>query len=350
MATDDGRPPSRALNYPRLAGSCAAGERVLLNTTAVELELGTGGTHFVVARLGEGIGVALDAPSGGHVMKLRYTPLQTDVVSVESPESPHHQAMLEAEDLAGMPVVCCGLHSQVPLVAAAIKQVDPDCSVAYCMTDGASLALPLSDVVRASLDAGLIDSTITCGQAFGGAHEAVNLHSGLLAARYVASAGVAIVAIGPGVVGTATPFGHGGVAQGEAVNAVAALRGIPILTLRLSFADSRDRHRVVSHHTMSALTRVALAPALVAVPELPSPQAEQVEAALENAGVWQLHTRSQAKGGAECAPDLRGVEVTTMGRGPADDPAFFAAAFAAGVTAVNVRRSQAEAEDSSERA
>ncbi len=303
----------------------------------------------MVARLGEGTGVALDAPSGGHVMKLRYTPLQTDVVSVESPESPHHQAMLEAEDLAGMPVVCCGLHSQVPLVAAAIKQVDPDCRVAYCMTDGASLALPLSDVVRASVAAGLIDSTITCGQAFGGAHEAVNLHSGLLAARYVASAGVAIVAIGPGVVGTATPFGHGGVAQGEAVNAVAALRGIPILALRLSFADSRDRHRVVSHHTMSALTRVALAPALVAVPELPAPQAEQVEVALENGGVWQLHTRSQAKRGAECAPDLRGVEVTTMGRGPADDPAFFAAAFAAGVTAVNVRRSQAEAEDSSER-
>ena len=152
------------------------------------------------------------------------------------------------------------------------------------------------------------------------------------------------------MVGTATPFGHGGVAQGEAVNAVAALRGIPILALRLSFADSRDRHRVVSHHTMSALTRVALAPALVAVPELPVPQAEQVETALENGGVWQLHTRSQAEGGAARAPDLRGVEVTTMGRGPADDPAFFAAAFAAGVTAVNVRRSQAEAEDSSERA
>ena len=74
VATDDGRPPSRALNYPRLAGSCRAGDRVLLNTTAVELELGTGGTHFVVARLGEGTGVALDAPSGGHVMKLRYTP------------------------------------------------------------------------------------------------------------------------------------------------------------------------------------------------------------------------------------------------------------------------------------
>jgi hypothetical protein len=349
VATDDDRPPSSAFNYPKLVGSCAAGDRVLLNTTAVELGLGTGGKHFVVARLGEATGVALDAPSGGHVMKLRYTPLQTDVVSVESPESPHHDAMLAAEDLGGMPVVCCGLHSQVPLVAAAIKQVDPDCRVAYCMTDGASLALPLSDVVRASVDAGLIDSTITCGQAFGGEYEAVNLHSGLLAARYVASAGVAVVAIGPGVAGTATPFGHGGVAQGEAVNAVAALGGIPILTLRLSFADTRDRHRIVSHHTVSALTRVALAPALVAVPDLPAPQAEQVEAALENSGVWQLHTRSQATCTGSPAPDMRGVVVTTMGRNREDDPAFFAAAYAAGVTAANVRRSQAEVGDSSER-
>ncbi len=348
VATDDGRPPSSAFNYPRLAGPCSAGDRVLLNTTAVELGLGTGGTHFVVARLGEATGISLDAPSGGHVMKLRYTPLQTDVVSVESPESPHHNAMLAAEDLAGMPVVCCGLHSQVPLVAAAIKQVDPKCRVAYCMTDGASLALPVSNVVRASVDAGLIDSTITCGQAFGGEHEAVNVHSGLLAARHVASAGVAVVSIGPGMVGTATPFGHGGVAQGEAVNAVAALRGIPILTLRLSFADSRDRHRVVSHHTVSALTRVALAPALVAVPDLPAAQAEQVEAALASAGVWQLHTRSQATGGAP-APDMRGVDVTTMGRGPSDDPAFFAAAFAAGVTAANVRLSGTAAGDRSAR-
>ncbi len=78
-------------------------------------------------------------------MKLRYTPLQIDVVSVESPESPSHDVMQTADDLGGMPVVCCGLHSQVPLVAAAIKSVDPECRVVYCMTDAASLPLPLSE-------------------------------------------------------------------------------------------------------------------------------------------------------------------------------------------------------------
>ena len=336
VATDDGRPLSVAINYPALAGKCSVGDRVLLNTTAVELGLGTGGKHFVVARLGEGSGVGLDTPSGGHIMKLRYSPMQIDVVSVESPESPAHPVMQSADDLAGMPVVCCGLHSQVPLVAAAIKQVDPACRVAYCMTDGASLALPISDVVRASAAEGLIDATLSCGQAFGGDYEAVNLHSGLLAARHVADAQVAIVAIGPGVVGTATPFGHGGVAQGEAVNAVASLGGTPILVLRLSFADSRPRHRAVSHHTLGALARVALAPAIVAVPALPGAQAKEVDAALNNAGVWRLHEKVRVADANALAPDMRGVEVATMGRGPAEDPAFFAAAFAAGVVAVGI--------------
>jgi hypothetical protein len=332
VATDDDRPLSEAVNYPQLAGVCIAGDRVLLNTTAVDLGLGTGGKHFVVARMGEGSGVALDTPSGGHVMKLRYTPLQTDVVSVESPESPSHAVMLTASGLGGMPVVCCGLHSQVPLVAAAIKSADPGCRVVYCMTDEASLPLPLSGVVRASAAAGLIDATISCGQSFGGDFEAVNLHSGMLAARHVAGADVAIVAIGPGVVGTSTAFGHGGVAQGEAINAVASLGGTPLPVLRLSFADARERHRVVSHHTLCALTQVALAPALVAVPALPTPQAEQVEAALDIAGVWTLHRRASVVPAAS-VPDLRGVEVRTMGRGPLDDPAFFAAGFATGAAA-----------------
>jgi hypothetical protein len=267
-------------------------------------------------------------------MKLRYTPLQVDVVSVESPESPAHEAMRSAEDLLGTPVVCCGLHSQVPLVAAAIKERAPTSRVVYCMTDGASLGLPLSEIVRSSADAGLVDATVSCGQAFGGDYEAVNLHSGLLAARYVAGADVVIAAIGPGVVGTATPFGHGGVAQGEAINAVAALNGTPVAVLRLSFADRRSRHRVVSHHSVCALTRVALAPALVAVPTLPAAQAEQVEAALAEQGVWRMHSRALAVAPAP-APDLRGVEVLTMGRGQADDPAFFAAAFAAGAVAAD---------------
>ena len=324
-----------ALAYPHLSGRCAVGDRVLLNTTADDLALGTGGTHFVVCRIpddsdGPPQGVVLDSPSGGHVMKLRYTPLQVDVVAVEAQESQHHDTMTAAVSIDAMPVVCCGLHSQVPLVAAAIRRASPEARIAYCMTDGAALPAGLSEVVHASVEAGLIDTTISCGQAFGGMLEAVNLHSGLLAARHVATADVAVVAIGPGVVGTATPFGHGGIAQGEAVNAVSSLGGTPVFCLRVSFADSRQRHRGVSHHSLSALSHIALAPALVALPTLQPEFSDAIREALDDSGVPARHRLVESPEGSVAPPSLRGIEVRSMGRGPSDDPAFFAAAFAAG--------------------
>jgi len=336
--TVDDRTSARAVSYTALAGRCAVADRVLLNTTAVDLGLGTGGAHFVVARLGQGEGVALDSPSGGHVLKLRYSPLQVDVVSVESPESPHHATMSGATSLEGMPVVCCGLHSQVPLVAAAIKNADPALRVVYCMTDHAALGLPLSSVLAHSVSAGLVDATVSCGQAFGGDYESVNLHSGLLAAKWIAGADVAIVAIGPGVVGTATPLGHGGVAQGEAINAVGALGGTAVTCLRVSFADARERHRGVSHHTVAALARIALTPSLVAVPALPEEMLHAIQEDLDSGAVWRIHRRADSASAGVPEPDMRGVRVTTMGRGPADDPAFFSAAFAAGDIAFRVAR------------
>lgn len=327
--------PAAAICYPSLSGSCAAGDRVLLNTTAVDLGLGTGGSHIVIARVAEDAplrGVSLDSPSSGHVMKLRYTPLQRDVMSVESQESPYHDLLADADDVDGMPVVCCGLHSQVPLVAAAIRELRPDARIAYCMTDEAALPLALSELVPACVAAGLVDVTVSCGQAFGGDLEAVTLHSGLVAARLVAGADVAIVAIGPGVVGTGTVLGHGGIGQGEALNAAAVVGGRPVAVLRVSFADARERHRGVSHHTIAALSRIALSPCIVAVPRLDADRLARVEADLETAGVWRRHRRADG-GDAGRLPDTRGVACRSMGRGPDDDPAFFAAAAAAGTVA-----------------
>jgi hypothetical protein len=335
-----------AISYPALSGPCVAGDRVLLNTTAVDLSLGTGGAHVVVARASahEGAGasthshagahgIAFDDPSGGHVMKLRYTPLQLDVMAVEAPESPSHSLLEDATDLAGMPVVCCGLHSQVPLVAAAIKERRPAARIAYVMTDQAALPFALSDVIAACTEAGLLDVTVSCGQAFGAAIEAVNLPSGLIAARLVGVADAAIVAMGPGGVGTSTELGHSGVAQGEAVNACAAVGARAVASLRISFADTRERHRGVSHHTVVALTRVALAEALVAVPVLGAAEQARVDADLEAAGVWDRHERRDVECGL---PDVRGVDLRSMGRTPDGDPAFFLAATAAGAVAASL--------------
>jgi len=334
VTPDEGLAGAPALCYPALTGACSVGERVLINTTAVELGLGTGGDHIVVARGHQG--VMLDDPSAGHIMKLRYTPLQRDVLSVEEQGSPHHAIMAEATGLDSMPVVCCGLHSQVVPVAAAVRESRPDARIAYVMTDGAALPLPLSRAIPQAVAAGLLDVTITTGQAFGGELEAVNLHSGLLAARHVAGADVAIVAIGPGVVGTGTPFGHGGVAQGEALNAVGALGGVPIACLRVSFADARPRHRGVSHHSLVALTRIALVSVVVPVPCIDVDRTAEIERILDAADVWESHSAERIT--VERMPDTHGVALRSMGRGPDDDPAFFAAAAAAGfAAAVRIR-------------
>lgn len=338
---DDG-PAAAAIVYRDLVGDVREGDRVLLNTTAVELSLGTGGKHFVVARCAAGEapqGVALDAPSahGGHIMKLRYTPLQRDVLSVESQESPWHKTMERAHDLDHIPVVCCGLHSQVPLVAAAIKARAPHLRVGYVMSDEAALSLDLSQVVSQCKAEGLIDVTVATGQAFGGDFEAVNLHSGMLAACHVGGCDVLIVAIGPGVVGSATPFGHGGVAQGEAINAVGVLGGLPIACLRMSFADERERHRALSHHTVAALDTIALTKALIALPYLEDDeQREAFEKKLNTLENRCGHEAIQFEESVYDEAALRGIKVTTMRRGFDQDPAFFEAAFAAGALAAQV--------------
>ncbi|MCL2655398.1 MAG: DUF3866 family protein [Coriobacteriia bacterium] len=349
-----------ALCYPALTGACAVGERVLVNTTARDLALGTGGVDFVVARAEAADGanalssspvsscasvagsrVALDesnTPADGHIMKLRYTPLQRNVLAVEAPESPYHKIMERLDTLEGIPVVCCGLHSQVPLVAAAIKQVDASLRVGYVMTDQAALPLAFSKLVTQCRDLELLDATLTCGQAFGGELEAVNLYSGLLAACHVQGCDVVIVSIGPGLAGTQTLFGHGGVAQGEAINATGALGGSPIACLRMSFADERQRHQGISHHSLTALGRIAAVPATAIVPWLEGEQQTYVEAQLESFESRADHYFAQLEQPSFSEDALRGLHVTTMGRGPAEDPAFFEAAFAAGAAAGGMAR------------
>src|SRR5574340_610128 len=112
-----GEREERALNYSQLLGEVGVNEVVLLNTTAVRQGLGTGGYHFVMKRAGE-----QPRPEGaGHIVKLRYTPLQFQCLSVEEQDSPYRDAIEACEDLDEMPVIVAGLHSQVPPAAAAVK-------------------------------------------------------------------------------------------------------------------------------------------------------------------------------------------------------------------------------------
>ncbi|MDR0308850.1 MAG: DUF3866 family protein, partial [Coriobacteriales bacterium] len=333
-----------AIHYLTFASRLEPGQTVLLNVTALDLHLGTGGLAFVVpgssysdytthAARTSHTGQTTNPISQGHIMKLRYTPLQREVLAAEEPASPYHELLREADSLDGLTVICCGLHSQMPLVAAALKTFDPKARVVYCMTDEAALMAEFSDLVRQAEDRGLIGTTITCGQALGGSLEAVNLHSGLLIAHLVCQADYVITAIGPGVVGTGTAFGHGGIAQAEALNAVSALQGTPIGVLRVSEADLRERHRGLSHHSCSVLGQACLIKALLALPiDLDPVFFEHLDSELQATGISERHIIMKLHSQYEQI-DFRDLNVKSMGRSQAEDPAFFKVATAAGVLA-----------------
>ena len=288
----------RAYVLTQLTGEVAVGDEVVLNTTAVELGLGTGGWHFVHWNLSRR---ELDAPGPGHIMKLRYTSLQIDTGSTE--ESDEYE---EPADLDGLPVVACSLHSQVAAVAVAFAEKATGARLAYVMTDGAALPLALSDLVATMQERGLLSFTVTAGHAFGGSYEAVSVPSALLVAKW-AGADAVVCGMGPGVVGTGTHFGHTATEVATICQAADALGGTSIVAVRYSEADERPRHRGVSHHNEAAkrlASQAWLAP----------------EPAASDPDVGALLSRHS-------------LRVTTMGRSYDDDPAFFRWAAAAGVAA-----------------
>lgn len=329
----------RALAYPELVGHPRVGDRVLLNVGALLMGLGTGGYALVVAlpdRLPPDPPAPADDRAGGHLVKARYTPLQPILLGVDEEASPHRAALADADDLDGLPVVTADLHSALPAVLAGIRADAPDARVAYLLTDGGALPAWFSRTL-AGLH-GHLAGTISVGQAFGGDLEASTLHSGLLAARHVLHADLAVVAQGPGNLGTGTRWGFSGVAVGEAVNAIAALGGRPVGSLRISAADPRPRHHGVSHHSLTAYGRVALAPAELVVPDHLDPAlATAVETALA-----PLTARHQVRRvpvtGLDAALRASPVPLSTMGRGLDADHAYFLAAAAAGRHAARLAR------------
>ncbi len=293
------------LAYPLLTGPVAVGDDVVVNVQARALELGSGGFDLLYANLTRGLEHA--AGESAHVMKLPYTPLQHALAHGE-------EATALPRALGGLPVVACSLHSQLVPVCAALKGL----RVAYVQLPGGALPVALSDAVRALRENGLLASTISTGACFGGELEAVNVYSGLtLACAW--GADVVVCAIGPGIVGTGTRLGHGGMAAADAINAAARLDGRPVAALRVSGGDTRGRHRGVSHHSEAVLSLCA--ETCVAAWPIGCPFDPPSDAA------WREVDASRWRN--ECA----GLPLEHMGRGPDDDPWFFAAAYAAGLVA-----------------
>ena len=322
--------PGVAVAFTDLVGPLGAGDEVVVNTAAVALGLGTGGFHLVVSSRDAG---PPDVGHGGRVMKARYTPLQAAVRAVEET----HRDVLEGSGgLGGTPVVCAPLHSMIAPVAAGARAAGAR-SVAYVMTDGAALPGALSNLVPALRDSGLLGVFVTSGQAFGGELETVTIWTGLLAAVHLAGAEVVIVADGPGNLGTETTWGVSALSSGHALNAAQTLGGRPVAALRISFADARERHRGVSHHSLTILRDVCSVEANVAVPALDPPERDRVWDALRGGRLEERHQLVEVDGRPALAElERAGVAVESMGRTANEDPAFFLAAGAAGVLAARM--------------
>lgn len=294
-----------------LLGPCREGDEVVVNVAARDLGLGSGGFDIVHANLtrglrGEGLG-------GAHVMKLNYTSLQ------------HAVAPVEGERLhvpLGRPAAVFGLHGQLPPLAWAFAQAAPGARLGYVQTAGGALPGALSRVVRELRGRGLLAGHLTAGPAFGGEGEAITtagaVHHGLTEAGWDA----AVCGPGPGILGSASALGHGGMVALDSAHATLALGCPTLLVARMSSADPRERHRGLSHHTRTVLD-LLLAPVVVALP---------ADAELDG-HVDDLGDRHDVRRVDVELEDYAatGLPARTMGRDLGEDPLFFAAALAAGV-------------------
>ncbi|MFA4044117.1 MAG: hypothetical protein HZRFUVUK_000900 [Candidatus Fervidibacterota bacterium] len=324
-----------AINYVSLTGRASVGDEVLLNVIAVRLGLGTGGYHFVVANLTSPTAVS---PSRGHIMKMRYSPHQINVLSADAQESEYHQVLKDTDTINGMPVLVGELHSMLAPASAGFKAIAGEGSrVVYIMTDSAALPIAFSELVRELKLKGFVDATITIGQAFGGDAECVNIFTALLTARHILGASVAIVTPGPGHVGTATKFGFSGVEVAWMLEAVKALHGKPILMPRVSFSEKRSRHFGISHHTITVLTRIMNVSTTVCFHNYSGDERKYVEEQIRINRIAEHHEIVWEDGtlGIELALS-HDLTLKSMGRRFEDDPQYFLTASAGGVYAAKL--------------
>ena len=307
-----------------LLGEMREGDEVVVNVAALDLDLGSGGFDVVHVNLTRGLSAS--GESREHVMKLNYTSLQHPVKPVELPwrVMPPIEVKVPAEATKqSMPVLVLPLHGHLAPASWAAAQASPGLKLGYVQTAGGALPGSLSHDVAQLRERGLLCGHITAAPAYGGEHEALSVVGALDAAANGLGWDGALVGPGPGIIGSETRLGHGGMAALDSCHAALAL-GLPtLLSPRLSEADPRDRHRGVSHHTLTVL-ELLLGRVEVAVPEGSANIAAQLaDVAGER---HQLHeARANLAGYAAV-----GLPARTMGRGIEEDSLFFTAALAAG--------------------
>jgi uncharacterized protein DUF3866 len=321
----------RAWADPALVGEVRGGDEVIVNVAAFDLGLGSGGFDVVHANLTRGLDA--DSAEDPHVMKLNYTSLQHAVEPVEL-------ALGDPRPVRQIPVLVAPLHGHLAPAAWAAEERRPGTRVGYVQTAGGALPGTLSRDVAELRCRGLLAGHVTAAPAFGGEAEALSVAGALEAAAGRLGWEAVIAGPGPGILGSRTRLGHGGVAALDSAHAALAL-GLPtLLSPRLSSADPRSEHRGLSHHSATVL-ELLLAPVRVPVPEVelegwPLADSEAPEGGSRQATLDALIAACEDRHDLAVEPvDLggyaaSGLPTRTMGRELAEDPLFFAAPLAAG--------------------
>ncbi len=297
-----------------LVGRCEVGDDVVVNVQARDLSLGSGGFDVVHVNLTRGL--AAEGTGGAHVMKLNYSPLQHAVLPVEEGE--------ESRGPTGGAVGVFFLHSQLAPICWALAAKARDARVTYVQTAGGALPGALSEVVRELRERGLLHSHLTAGPAYGGEGEAITTAAAIDHALR-SGADAVVCGPGPGILGSASRLGHGGLTALDSAHAALALGHHTVVVPRMSAGDPRERHRGVSHHSRTVL-ELLLAPALLALPDGALPPPEAVRHEIRRAPVDLDGYRAS------------GLPRRSMGRDLQDDPSFFAAALAGGAVLADIIR------------
>jgi hypothetical protein len=295
-----------------LLGEMREGDEVVVNAVALDLGLGSGGFDVIHVNLTRGLGGGMEGDA--HVMKLNYTSLQHPVEPVEAGEGKPRRAI---------PAAVLPLHGHLAPAAWAAAQARPGIRVGYVQTGGGALPGSLSRDVAELRDRGLLCGHITAAPSYGGEREALSTVGALDAAATALGWDAILVGPGPGIIGSDTEFGHGGMEALNGAHAALSLTLPTVISPRLSSGDPRERHRGLSHHTATVL-ELLLAPVTVAIPEGAPEIASQVDAA--SAGRHRLSPMGVDLDGYAAS----GLPASTMGRRLADDPLFFEAPLAAG--------------------
>lgn len=301
----------------------------------MELGLGTGGYHFVIYNLNnKSQKITKDS---GHIMKLRYTPLQIKCFTAEEQNSIFHEEFNNFKSLDKSIYIVGTLHSMLAPIAAVIKWLRPELNISYIMTDAGALPLHFSKTVKLLKDKNIINNTITVGHAFGGDFECVNIYTGIIASKVITKSDITIITMGPGIVGTGTKYGFSGIEQGYIIDAINNLGGISLAVPRISFADKRDRHRGISHHTLTVLKEIINTKTNLVLPILEGEYGEFISRQIKENNIDSKHSIIYEDGSDVVkALEYYGLEIRTMGREYKDDVAFFQALGAVAKTSVKI--------------